>query len=274
MTTDSAILWAALPDALSARRDLRAKIEPGHPMLAKLTEEDRPERDWAGNKLPRMSILDTEPRTAIIPVNGVLLNKATALDRWLGDTGYEDVLEDVAAAIQARCKRIVLEIDSPGGHATGVHETRAKIMDMARAGEADLLAYTGGQMTSAAYLIATASPVILALPSAQVGSVGAIVTFLTFENRLRDMGVTPHVLASDELKATGHPFLAASQQQLDFIQEYIDEIADEFKRCVMEARGDNLELAALDARVVSGRRAAQMGLIDEVVPSLGDWLSL
>ena len=82
---------------------------------------------------------------------------------------------DVSATLAAMeadpaVKKVCLAINSPGGTVTGVEEIANQVRSMSK----PTMAYTEGEMCSAAYWIASQSDAVFATPSARVGSIGVL----------------------------------------------------------------------------------------------------
>jgi len=88
-----------------------------------------------------------------------------------GATDIEDIMEAVnAAAVRPDVQAVFLDIDSPGGSVSGTPELAQAVSDLCKAKYT--YAFSGGQMCSAAYWVASQCDAIYVSPSARVGSIG------------------------------------------------------------------------------------------------------
>src|SRR5262249_41503044 len=117
--------------------------------------------------------------------------------RWFGQQFDQLVSDPTVSAV-------IIEIDSPGGGATGVPEMSAKIR-AARAVK-PVIAHVNGVAGSAAFWIASAASQVIATPSAEVGSVGAFLLHTDFSEMLAAEGIKPTLIRAPALKAAGNPY--------------------------------------------------------------------
>lgn len=109
----------------------------------------------------------------VIEMNGPLFKRANLFTRMSGATSYGIMRLDLQAALDdPEIHSILLNIDSPGGEASGCDEFAAAVFD-AR-GKKPITAYISGCGASAAYWIASAADEIIVSDLAQVGSIGVV----------------------------------------------------------------------------------------------------
>ena len=109
-----------------------------------------------GQKLEHTHEVTTRGSVAVIPVTGPIFRYANLFTRISGATSTEILAQDIQAALDnPRIKSIVLNMDSPGGVASGINELAALV----KAGRSKkrIVAYVGGEAASAAYWIASAA---------------------------------------------------------------------------------------------------------------------
>jgi ClpP class serine protease len=107
----------------------------------------------------------------IVPVHGPLFKKSNFWTDLFGASGYDQIHHDISVLAKTPgIKAIVLDIDSPGGEASGVGELAESIYQLR--GKIPVHAYIGGTGASAAFWIASAAQEIHASPSAIIGSIG------------------------------------------------------------------------------------------------------
>jgi len=179
----------------------------------------------------------------------VLLFGATDMDQVAAAIGEAVAREDVEA--------LLLDIDSPGGTVNGTPELAQAVADAAK--RKTVYSFSAGQMSSAAYWIASQADAIYATPSARVGSIGVLLPFIDSTEKLRNQGIKVEVFAAGKFKAMGTPGVALSEEQRELIQSDIEEIAADFKAAVL-AKGRRIPDEAMEGQTFSARKAQRFNL--------------
>lgn len=227
------------------------------------------ERQGLFGPLDSMEIKGT---TAFIPVHGILARKVSMIEKSCGVVDYCDIEDDIDEAVNdPNVKSILLDIDSPGGTVNGLYEAFDKIK--AASGIKPIIAFTEGQMCSAAYYLACGCTAIVASPSSSVGSIGCVLQALDDSKAYQDAGLKMNTLRSDPLKAIGCPGDEITPEQIAYLQAIVDECAARFKETVINQRGLISE-DALDGRVFSADEALAYSLIDLVANEEEEALAL
>lgn len=128
-----------------------------------------------GRPLDNTRTVEIRDGVAIVPVTGPIFRRANMFSDVSGPgmTSVQVLAKDFREALEnPNVKAILLDVDSPGGEANGIHEFAAMIRD-AR-GKKPICAYVGGMGASAAYWIASAADEIVADETAMVGSIGTV----------------------------------------------------------------------------------------------------
>ena len=111
---------------------------------------------------------------AVLHIKGVISRYASMFDAICGGASTETIAKDFKIALDdPHIKGIVLNVDSPGGDAQGIHELSEMIFN-AR-GTKPIIAYAGGTCASAGYWPATAADELVIDATAMVGSIGIVV---------------------------------------------------------------------------------------------------
>jgi signal peptide peptidase SppA len=213
-------------------------------------------------KLPEREsnpLLSVEGGIASVRVYGPLMRQPDLFSVLL--FGATD-MNQVAAAIGEAAGRedvdaLLLDIDSPGGTVNGTPELGQAVADAAK--RKTVYAFTAGQMSSAAYWIASQADAIYATPSARVGSIGVLLPFVDSTEKLRDQGLKVEVFAAGKFKAMGTPGVSLTDEQRELIQSDIEEIAADFKAAVL-ARGRRIPDEAMEGQTFSARKAQRFNL--------------
>lgn len=193
-----------------------------------------------------------------------------ALTQFKGDGGdsYEAIIERTQAGINADPKPsvIIFHHSSPGGVVAGLNECVFKLQRMSAASGIEFVSFVGEMAASADFAICCASKLILAPPSAVVGSIGCISTMVSCAEMDRKDGLDFRLITSGKRKADGHPHAPISDDAVKAETARNTELAAQFFEIASKARGIPVKkIAALEAAIYLGREAERVGLIDEVI---------
>lgn len=130
---------------------------------------------------------------------------------------------------------VVLNIDSPGGHAAGADMIARSVLRLRE--EKPVAAYVGGVGASGGYMIAAAAHRVSALPSAIVGAIGVISYRPVVHEALDRLGLRMRVSKSGRLKDMLSPFREATAEEEAKEQHLLDSLYEQFVSSVAEARG-------------------------------------
>lgn len=175
--------------------------------------------------------------------------------------------EEIAASIDGLNSRddvgaVVFVIDSPGGSVVATRE----IYDAVKNLEKPKVAYFREAAASGAYYIATGTDYIVSEPNALTGSIGVVMTLADMSGLLEKIGVNVTSITSGESKDIGSYSRPMTEKEREILQSLVDEVFQEFKGIVISNRGSRLDLQKfneiLDGRVLSGRQAKEIGLVD------------
>ena len=162
-------------------------------------------------------------------------------------------------------KAAAVVVNSPGGSPVQSALIARRIRDLAEEKEVPVVAFCEDLAVSGGYWLACAGEEIFADASSIVGSVGVIFAGFGFANLLERIGVERRVHVTGERKAMLDPFRDEKEADVERLGELHAEILENFRLHVRERRGDRLLIddeTLLTADVWTGRRAAELGLID------------
>lgn len=135
-----------------------------------------------GRSLDNTRNVTVRDGVAVIPITGPIFRYANLFTEISGATSTQVLATDIQTALDdPQIKAIVLNADSPGGEATGINEL-AEMIYQAR-GTKPIKAYVGGQAASAMYWIASAADEVIVDDTAQLGSVGVVLSLRKREDR-------------------------------------------------------------------------------------------
>lgn len=212
------------------------------------------------------SLFRQERGVALIPVIGSLVNRGAWLDANSGLTSYEGITAQVkAAAADPGVKAILLDIDSPGGEATGMFSLAAAIRQADKV--KPVVAVVNDVAASAAYGIASAAREIIISPTSVVGSIGVVMLHVDRSAEMAQKGVRATLIHAGAHKVDGHPFGPLSAEVAADLQRDVMTFYDRFLDVVAEGRAGRLTAAqarATEARTFIGADAIKQGLADKI----------
>jgi signal peptide peptidase SppA len=244
--------WLITPQAHAAVRALlENRLSEGYRAgMFDLEDDDEPQDAYT-----------VRDGVAVIPVEGAILRKASALERMCGAVGTEQIEEALLEAeADSKVAGIVLDVDSPGGTVGGVPEIGNLLVNCRKT----VVAYTAGQMCSAAYWLAAGADKIVASPSAEVGSIGVYLPWIDQTIRYALAGYKVDIIRNDgaDLKGMGYPGTSLTPEQREHLQAGVNEIAAMFHSHVKAHRG-NISDDTMRGQAFLADDAMNRGLIDD-----------
>lgn len=258
--------WHICPDAiepflLSVARD--STEEESGPMAK------RPAHDRYGDSIPALEM--TDDGIAIVPVHGAMVKGATGSDKYrYGVTSHSDIEDDLDESLARGARAILLDINSPGGTVAGTPELAAKVDKIG--GVVDIYSFNGQLSASAAEYFSAGVSARFGVRSSINGSIGTILQTLDISKMLDMMGVTVNVFASGKYKGTGNPVKPMTDDQREYVQSLVKKMGGEFKDHMQMHRP--LQDEHLQGQVFTGQQALDIGLLDQIVSSRAEVLSL
>jgi len=248
---------AGLVDALGYQADFQAAVKAAFP----------------GGALPAEAYAataetpNTDIRLALIQAAGQIVPGETEFDP-LADRaaiGAATIAQAIRDAVKAKGVRaIVLRLETPGGDYAASDTIRQAIAE-ARAAGRPVIVSMGNVAASGGYFIATAAETVIAEPATITGSIGVIAGKIVLEDAWRKLGVHWNTLSTGETAAMWSPNHGFSPAERARLEAVVDAAYADFTTKVGEAR--KLTPEALDkaarGRVFSGKRALELGLVDD-----------
>jgi protease-4 len=212
------------------------------------------------------SAFPSEGCVGIIEVNGEIVSQGSDATLFSDAVKGSGTISDEIAEAASRpdVKSILVLVDSPGG---GVVASR-EIYEALRAVNKSKVAYVNELAASGGYYVAAGTDYIVATPNALTGSIGSIITLSDMSGLFEKVGYNLTMVKSGEKKDMGSPARPLSDSEREVLQSIVNESFDEFRTAILESRGERLDRKAfasvIDGRLLSGRQAKQVGLIDEL----------
>ena len=209
---------------------------------------------------------ESSDKIALIQITGMIADADRPGLLTKGENPVSRLVESLhKAAKDSKIKAIILRINSPGGTVTASDVVYREIQHFKRTTKKPVVVLMSDLATSGGYYIACAGDEIIAHPTTITGSIGVIIQTFNFSEGMRRIGIKADAITSGPNKAAGSPFEPMPAEHRALLQGLVDEFYANFVAIVTESR-PNLSPADLkwitDGRVVTGRRAAEVGLID------------
>lgn len=271
------IIQAAMRQPLALRQDKAAEIAAllaaratrfaGDPVQAEVWAE----RERQAQQAARQRIEAAGARgVAVIPVRGTIAHHAGGMREASGGASVESIsglLDQALAAPEAGA--VLLDVDSPGGTVAGMPELAAKLRAAraAAGGTKPIWAIANAGMASAAYWLAASADRIVAIPSAEIGSVGVWAGHEDISAALEMEGRKVTLISAGSRKVDGNPFEPLSDAARADLQAKVDAYNDMFVADLAAGRGVSPERVAAtfgDGAVFLAADALKRGMIDAV----------
>jgi signal peptide peptidase SppA len=227
-----------------------------------------------GRPLDNARTVEMRDGVAVIPVTGPIFRYANLFTEISGATSTEILARDIQAAIDNRYVRgIVLDINSPGGEATGINEL-ADLIAAARKSK-PIVGYGGGTVASGAYWLASAAGEIVIDATALVGSIGVVMSYLDTRKRDEKADVRRvEIVSSQSPDKRIDPNTDAGRAK---VQSIVDAMAQVFVEAVARNRAVTPETVLTDfgqggllvgAAAVGAGMADRIGSLESVIAQL------
>ncbi|TIN82639.1 S49 family peptidase [Mesorhizobium sp.] len=207
-------------------------------------------------------------KIAVIGAYGPLTPRGS----WYGTSLSGFASQVRRAANDGDVAAIVLDIDSPGGTVSGTMEAANEVK--AATGQKRVVAVANTLAASAAYWLGSQASEFVMAPSADVGSIGAMIMHQDVSGWLEQMGIKLTMIRSEQspLKNEAHPFAPLSEDASGYLQARANEAGADFIKAVAAGRGVTQTKVKEDfgqGRVFGAREALARGMVDRVA-SLDD----
>ncbi len=200
----------------------------------------------------------TEPTAAIIDVSGVIAAGQ--------DASAEDIIPLLERAFKTpQIKGIVLRMNTPGGSPVQSGEIYDAIMRLRKDYPAKpIYAVVDDICASGGYYIAAATDKIYANQASLVGSIGVRMDGFGFVDAMKTLGIQSRLLTAGANKAMLDPFTPENPTQVQYMQNLLDAVHQQFIDAVKQGRGDRLsnDPNLFSGLIYTGAQATKNGLID------------
>lgn len=213
-------LWMLPSSQLKVMTDLlKTKLETGSiKEYLELLDQD-PREDFT-------EPVEIEERIASMSLFGTFVAEATTLQTLCGFSSTFNMNKQFNELSEnSEIDTIVLHFRSGGGESTGLFEFANDINNSSKR----VIAFTDTMMASAAYLLGSAADVIVATPSAELGSIGVRMSIVKVES---PSNVEIHTFQAGGQKTFGDPHIAITEAEKSFFQGRVDKMFKEFVSAV------------------------------------------
>ena len=216
--------------------------------------------------MPRQSATSGQAGIAVIPVVGTLVRRSMGIEAASGLMSYGEIEARLDAALaDPQVTGILLDLDSPGGEASGVFELAERIRAASQI--KPVWAHANDAAYSAAFAIAAACQRLTLSQTAGVGSIGVIALHVDQSVKDAKDGLNYTAVFAGSHKNDFSPHEPLSPQATTALQTEVDRLYDIFVNQVGQMRGiDPDAVRATEAGVFYGEQAVAVGLADAVMP--------
>ena len=204
------------------------------------------------------------PKIAHIDLEGLI---TSAGDFGFGGTGQsmvERLKAELKQAVENKdTKAIVLRINSPGGEVTA-SDTIYHAIKQANE-KKPVVVFMDSVAASGGYYAACGATEIFANETTMTGSIGVIISSISYHELLGKVGVEPQVFKSGKFKDLLSGTREMNPEEAALVQDMVMETYDKFVGIVAEARElpeADLRKDIADGRIFSGAKAKSVGLVD------------
>ncbi len=199
---------------------------------------------------------DSLNKIAVIYIDDVIGSKPSKTESTLHELNQ--------AAHDSKVKAIALYIDSPGGAVTTSDVIYNAVLNAKS--QKPVVVYMNDIAASGGYYISCAADHITANPNTLTGSIGVIISTFNLSDVMDKVGVRATSYTSGAFKDMLSPTRKPTRAEEEYVQSLVNEAYGNFLDVVSKGRNisiDDLKARnAVDGRVLSGRKALELGLVD------------
>ncbi len=201
---------------------------------------------------------------AVIPVHGTLVKRSLGLEAASGLTSYGEIAAMLDSALaDPLVSGILLDIDSPGGEASGSFELARRVREVTAI--KPVWAVANDAAYSAAYAIAASSQRLFVTETGGVGSIGVIALHVDQSVKDANDGYRYTAITAGAHKNDYSPHEPLSDSAKTELQSEVDRLYAIFTEHVAAMRGLKLDaVRATEAGLYFGGNAVAQGLADGV----------
>ncbi len=212
----------------------------------------------------------TAQKIAVLDVDGLLVNKNIGGFGSLGENPVALFREKLdAIMVDPSIAAIVLRINSPGGGVTAADIMMRDLLQVKNTRQLPVVACLMDVGAGAGYYLACSADVIVAHPTSIVGGVGVILNAYNMELAIEQFSIASIPIKAGERIDIASPEREMQMEERDILQGMADEFHQRFIQHVKTSRpvvatNQLAQEEIFDGRVVTGLRAQELSLVDEI----------
>lgn len=197
-------------------------------------------------------------KSASLPENTVAEISVTGLI-YEADS-YIETLEKLAK--NDKVKGIIIRVNSPGGVITPTKE----IFDYIQTINKPVYASMESVAASGGYYVSAAADRIFAMPTTITGSIGVIMQLSNYEKLMNTIGIKNYSLKSGQFKDIGSPDREMTDAERELLMLNVMDMYEQFVEDIQKRRNMDTKvlLEQADGRIFTGRRAFELGFVDNL----------
>ncbi|EEW8937236.1 S49 family peptidase [Escherichia coli] len=202
---------------------------------------------------------------AVLPVTGTLVHRLGGMRPFSGMTGYDGIVACLQQAMaDTQVRGVLLDIDSPGGQATGAFDCADMIYRLRQL--KPVWALCNDTACSAAMLLASACSRRLVTQTSRIGSIGVMMGHVSYAGHLAQAGVDITLIYAGSHKVDGNQFESLPAKVRQDMQQRIDAARRMFAEKVAMYTGLSVDaVMGTEAAVFEGQSGIEAGLADELI---------
>jgi protease-4 len=205
-------------------------------------------------------------KIAQIDLEGVITS--SSMESFLGgggDSMVTQLAKDLKRAREdASVKAVVLRINSPGGEVTAADTIHHHVKLTAEV--KPVVVYMDSMAASGGYYVACAANEIIANRTTMTGSIGVIISTMSYHTLFTKLGLESVVFTSGKFKDTLSGSRPMRPEEQELIQSMVNQTYERFLEVVKAGRPkvpeDKLRASLADGRIISGQDALANQLVD------------
>ncbi|EFF1983384.1 S49 family peptidase [Shigella flexneri] len=202
---------------------------------------------------------------AVLPVTGTLVHRLGGMRPFSGMTGYDGIVACLQQAMaDTQVRGVLLDIDSPGGQATGAFDCADMIYRLRQL--KPVWALCNDTACSAAMLLASACSRRLVTQTSRIGSIGVMMGHVSYAGHLAQAGVDITLIYAGSHKVDGNQFESLPAKVRQDMQQRIDAARRMFAEKVAMYTGLSVDaVMGTEAAVFEGQSGIEAELADELI---------
>lgn len=202
---------------------------------------------------------------AVIDVDGLLVNKNIGGFGSLGENPVALFREKLDSVMDnPSIAAVVLRINSPGGGVTAADIMTRDLLQVKNTRNLPVVACLMDVGAGAGYYLACAADTVVAHPTSIVGGIGVILNAYNMETAIEQFSIASIPIKAGERIDIASPEREMQLEERAMLQTMADEFHARFIAHVTASRPTLTDQSIFDGRVITGRSALAMNLVDQV----------